>query len=258
MHLDKLGLPGEWTLFHGWEQFDKLSGVFRCRECKQEERSPQNCSSCGGKKEINPVKRLVVIVDEVDLYAPNNKTTAMPMFARAKIKQCRKFGLDFIWITQHESMLNPMLIHLTNTIWVCNSWFGGKMFVAKCYEPREIRKKDKHLDKRIYRFKLDIAESYDSLEVLEVDAHLADKPGGERKPRSSGARGATKERRAAPAARAAARRPGPSRSISTNRNGYMEASTGSGTLPAGVEVLETRKDGSGWLPLREAAHHGTG
>lgn len=132
-----------WEYFTGWEQFADLS----------------NC---------------VVIIDECQLYAPSYKPLAFPLIARWKLAMARKFHLDVYWISQHEDRVNSTLKHLTNMIYVCNAWFGAKWFSAKGYEPEYVRRKGKHIARRSYRFNLETASLYDTLEILTPDEHLGD------------------------------------------------------------------------------------
>lgn len=132
-----------WEYFTGWDQFADLS----------------NC---------------VVIIDECQLYAPSYKPLAFPLIARWKLAMARKFHLDVYWISQHEDRVNSTLKHLTNMIYVCNAWFGAKWFSAKGYEPEYVRRKGKHIARRSYKFNLDTANLYDTLEILTPDEHLGD------------------------------------------------------------------------------------
>lgn len=115
----------------------------------------------------------VVIIDEAHLWAPSSEHRNFPMIARWKMAQARKFGLDVYWISQHEDRVNRTLRDLTNMIYVCQSYFDGKYFSAKGYEPEKLRRKDQHIDRRGYRFDLAIASLYDTLEILELDDHVA-------------------------------------------------------------------------------------
>lgn len=139
--LPRVSVP--WEYFTGWDQFADLS----------------NC---------------VVTIDEAQLYAPSYKPLAFPLIARWKLAMARKFHLDVYWISQHEDRVNSTLKHLTNIIYVCNAWFGGKQFTAKGYEPEYVRRKGKHIARKSYKFQLSNAELYDTLEILTPDEHLGD------------------------------------------------------------------------------------
>lgn len=143
-------LAGKWRQFNGWEQFAEL----------------EDC---------------VVIIDEAHLYAPSSQHLHFPMIARFKLAQARKFGLDVYWISQHEDRVNRTLRDLTNMIYVCRSFFDGKYFSANGYEPEKLRRKDEHIDRRGYRFDASIANLYDTLEILDVDEHVAQGMAGARK-----------------------------------------------------------------------------
>jgi Zonular occludens toxin (Zot) len=120
------------------------------------------------------VRPLVVIIDEVHNYAPSNRSFALPTRARWKLSQLRKFGMALVWISQHEDRVGRPLRDLTNLIYVCSAWFDHLFFVAKIYEPETVRRKDKHLGRLLYFFRSKVAVLYDTLEVLDVDEHLAD------------------------------------------------------------------------------------
>jgi len=141
-----MNLPPE--LQHRWIRFDGWESMLHLEDC-------------------------VVIIDEAHLWAPSSEHRNFPMIARWKMAQARKFGLDVYWISQHEDRVNRTLRDLTNMIYVCNSFFGGKYFSAKGYEPEKLRRKDQHIDRRGYRFDLAVAELYDTLEILELDEHVA-------------------------------------------------------------------------------------
>jgi hypothetical protein len=131
-------LAGRWRRFVGWEQLIEL----------------EDC---------------IVIVDEAHLYAPSNKTLSFPDDARWKLSMARKYRLDLYWLTQHENRVNTVLKDLTNMMYVCASWFSAAFFTAKGYEPEHMRRKDKHIDRKVYRFNLKIAKLYNTLEILEAD-----------------------------------------------------------------------------------------
>lgn len=135
-------LAGNWQQFHGWDQFAELSDA-------------------------------VVIIDEAHLWAPSSQHLHFPTVARFKLSQARKFGLDVYWISQHEDRVNRTLRDLTNMVYVCRSFFEGRYFSAKGYEPEKLRKKGEHIDRRGYRLDLRVANMYDTLEILDVDDHVA-------------------------------------------------------------------------------------
>jgi len=143
MKIPEGGAAGRWRHFSGWEQFAELENA-------------------------------VVIVDEAHLYASSSHSLQFPMVARWKLSQARKFGLDVYWISQHEDRVNRTLRDLTNLIYVCNAWFDHLAFTAKGYEPEYIRKKNRHVDRKFYFFSPKVAALYDTLEILDVDEHLAD------------------------------------------------------------------------------------
>lgn len=134
------GCRGRWERWEGWEQFATLD----------------NC---------------VVVIDEAHLSAPSHKPLLLPMVARWKLAQARKFRLDVYWISQHEERVNKVLRHLTNIIYVCQNW-AGFVFVYRGYEPEKVRRPKQHCDLKVMRFKRSTAESYDTLEILSIDGHL--------------------------------------------------------------------------------------
>jgi RecA/RadA recombinase len=147
MHFDHLpngeALAKNWRQFSGWDQFAELENA-------------------------------VVIIDEAHLYAPSSKHIDFPMIARFKMSQARKFKLDVYWISQHEDRVNRTLRDLTSMIFVCESFFGGTTFKALGYEPEKVRRKDQHIERRGYRIDLNIANLYDTLQILDFDDHLHD------------------------------------------------------------------------------------
>lgn len=162
--LPRVSIP--WAYFDGWDQFADLS----------------NC---------------VVVIDEAQLYAPSYKPLAFPLLARWKLAMARKFHLDVYWISQHEDRVNSTLRHLTNLIYVCNSWFSAAWFTAKGYEPEYVRRPKKNLARKSYRFRLELAQLYDTLEVLTPDEHLGDEKQSARLDKINDLAGAYNRRRLA-------------------------------------------------------------
>jgi ABC-type dipeptide/oligopeptide/nickel transport system ATPase component len=137
---EALGLKGKWIPFTGWDQFATL----------------KNC---------------VVIVDEAHLYAPSSAHLHFPMVAKRALAFARKNGLDVFWISQHEDRVNRSLKDLTSTMMLVESYFSGKMFVLKGWEPEDFRKAKKHLTRRMYLRKKAIMSAYDTTELVEVDEY---------------------------------------------------------------------------------------
>lgn len=132
------GMQSRWSQFTGWAQFMEL------KDC-------------------------LIVLDEAHLYCPSNKTLAFPDDARWKLSMLRKYRCDFFWLSQHERRVNGVLRDLTNMMYVCCSWFGGTCFTVKGYEPENMRIKDKHIDRKLYRINPKVAGSYDTMEMLEAD-----------------------------------------------------------------------------------------
>lgn len=128
-----------WAQFYGWEQIAELQDA-------------------------------VVIIDEAHLYAPSLDPRAIPDMAKWKMTMARKYRLDIYWLSQHESQVNRILReNLSNYIFVCSSWFGGFFFTAKGWEPHNLRRHRKHLERKAYRFQQHVADLYDTLQVIQGD-----------------------------------------------------------------------------------------
>lgn len=137
-------LAGRWHRFEGWEQFATITNA-------------------------------VVIIDEVDLYAPSHDPRCIPDYVRWKLKMCRKHKIDLYWIAQHESRVARLLRDvLTNEIRVCQSWLGGKYFSAKTYDPSTVRRQRKHTGRSGYFMRPHIAGLYDTLETIKGDTERGD------------------------------------------------------------------------------------
>lgn len=137
-------MASRWHRFEGWEQFATITDA-------------------------------VVIVDEVDLYAPSHDPRAIPDYVRWKLKMARKHRIDLYWIAQHESRVARLLRDvLTNEIRVCQSWFGGLYFSAKTWDPSNVRRRRKHTGRGGYWFRKHIANLYDTLETIRGDEERGD------------------------------------------------------------------------------------
>jgi len=119
-----------------------------------------------GWEDLMDLHDCVVIIDEAHLMAPSHKSWSLPDEARWKLSQCRRFGLDVYWVSQHESRVNIALRQLTNYVWMCNSFRHGKSFRARCYEPEKLGKEGKHLEIRRYKFDPEIGKLFDSWQIL--------------------------------------------------------------------------------------------
>lgn len=137
-------MASRWHRFEGWEQFVTITDA-------------------------------VVIIDEVDLYAPSHDPRSIPDYVRFKLKMARKHRLDIYWIAQHESRVHRMLRDvLTNEIRTCQSWFGGLYFSAKTWDPSSIRRRRKHTGRSGYFMRKRIANLYDTLETIRGDTERGD------------------------------------------------------------------------------------
>ncbi len=147
-------VPAEWSeraiRFTGWDDLLHLEGT--------------------------TARPLLVVVDEAQGLAPSHKAIALPNHARWKLAQGRKFRLDFLWISQHEDRVNRVIRDLTTDVVLCQAWFGGLVMTCTTFEPEYVRKKGKHLA-RSYLWvgrAVKWGKYYDTLEILEYDAHLMD------------------------------------------------------------------------------------
>lgn len=125
--------------------------------------------------DLLPLTNAVVIIDEADLYAPSHDFHAITDEVRWKMKMARKHKLDIYWIAQHESRVNRILRDvLTNEIAVCRSFFGGKYFSAKFYDPTVVRRARQHSMRKGYFFNIKIASLYDTLETIQGSEYAGD------------------------------------------------------------------------------------
>ena len=126
--------------------------------------------------DLLPLTNAVVIIDEADLFAPSNDFNAITDEVRWKMKMARKHKLDIYWISQHENRMNRILReYLTNEIAICRSFFGGKYFSAKFYDPSTIRKGSSEHTMRIgYFLNKRIANLYNTLETIQGSEYAGD------------------------------------------------------------------------------------
>lgn len=137
-------MAARWHRFEGWDQFLHISNA-------------------------------VVIIDEADLYAPSHDPRCISDAVRWKLKMCRKHKIDLYWIAQGHMKVSSLLRNvLTNEIRVCTSWFGGKYFTAKTYQPEHVGRDKKHTSRSGYRLNRRIAGLYDTLETIRGDETRGD------------------------------------------------------------------------------------
>lgn len=122
----------------------------------------------------------VIAIDEAHLWFSARHSIMLPPEWLAEVSQTRKNGWDLYWTSQHESRVDLALRHVTDTQWLCSSWFtvAGHplLFVSDAYEPEYFRKKGRRVMRRYRFFNEDIAQSFNTYERLTIGEHMQRKP----------------------------------------------------------------------------------
>lgn len=119
----------------------------------------------------------LVVIDEAHLWFDARLSMKLPPSLLMRMSQTRKMGWDLLWCTQDEGNVDKRIKVVTNWMWLCGAWGGWNghpiAFTSMCYEPRSFRKKGQHHQRAIRYFDKEVAESYDTLESLQVASHVA-------------------------------------------------------------------------------------
>jgi len=129
-----------------------------------------NAHAFRGWDEFASIRDAVVIIDEAHLLAPSYAHARFPQTARTALAFARKYGLDVYWVSQNEDRVNRTLRDLTNDIAVCEK--RGRRFRVTWYSAEDVRKKGEHMFRETHRFDPEIANLYDTAEIIQLDEHL--------------------------------------------------------------------------------------
>jgi hypothetical protein len=126
--------------------------------------------------QLMDLPRGVIIIDEAHLWFSARNAINLPPSWLAMISQTRKNHWDLYWTAQHELRVDTSLRHVTNTMWLCQSWFnvGGHpmFFKSAAYEPEYFRRQGKKVGTRTRLFNEGVANSFNTYERLDIADHL--------------------------------------------------------------------------------------
>lgn len=109
-----------------------------------------------------------VVIDEIgmDGWAPSSGQI-LPAEATHMLAQCRKYGLEIMWIAQHEARVSSGLRQQTDEMGRCRRGFLGQMRVD-FFEPENLRVvKQKPLWTFRYRVSARLGAAYDTFQFIE-------------------------------------------------------------------------------------------
>jgi hypothetical protein len=117
----------------------------------------------------------VVLVDEINLWAPSRLWNALPIGLLHRWAQVRKYRTQILWSAQHEDRVDKVIREVTGWIWECKPILLGRYFSLHAYEPSDLRREltRKALGSSVMRLRPDIAEAYDTFRIVDVGSHVA-------------------------------------------------------------------------------------
>lgn len=133
------------------------------------------CGSC-----FVSISDAVVLVDEINLWAPSRLWNALPIGLLHRWAQVRKYRTQILWSAQHEDRVDKVIREVTGWIWECKPILLGRWFSLHAYEPSDLRRElsRKALGSSVLRLRPDIAEAYDTFRIVDVGSHVALKRSG--------------------------------------------------------------------------------
>ena len=132
---------------------------------------PCECGSC-----FVSISDAMILIDEVNLWAPSRYWANLPLALLHRWAQVRKYGIQVIWSAQHEARVDKALREVTGWMWQCEPVLLRRWFRYTAFEPSDLRKSMgvKALDQEYVRLRPDIASAYDTFAILGVGSHLGD------------------------------------------------------------------------------------
>jgi hypothetical protein len=108
-------------------------------------------------------------IDEMHLWAPATAGLQLPEYVRWLLSQCRKLGLEIVWVSQHEDRVSLGVRRQTDEVGVCKRGMFRAMKV-EFYEPEDLRKKGVKPAWRFrYKVTKKVASAYNTYELLQPD-----------------------------------------------------------------------------------------
>lgn len=146
-----------------------------------------DCLNLGNTKDPGPsctcgecfvsIADAVVLVDEINLWAPSRMWTALPLGLLHRWAQVRKYQTQILWTAQHEARVDKVIREVTGWIWQCRPVWFGFGFSLKAYEPSDLRKeRARALDTQFLLLRKRVAASYDTMRLVDVGSQFGSRP----------------------------------------------------------------------------------
>lgn len=142
---------------------------------------PCTCGRC-----FVSISDAVILVDEINLWAPSRMWNAFPMALLMRWAQVRKYRTQILWSAQHEDRVDKAIRELTGYIWECQEstfgrWFHWVPFVPtfrlKCYAPSDLRKIGaRPIQAQGLKLRAGAAGAYDTFEIVNTGSQFAPAP----------------------------------------------------------------------------------
>jgi hypothetical protein len=152
-----------------------------------------DCENVGNTRDPGPpcecgrcfvsLSHAVVLVDEINLWAPSRMWNALPLALLHRWAQVRKFETHILWSAQHEARVDKAIRELTGYIWECSMlpgaralhWIPGwPTFRLRAFEPADMRKQgSKPIYKQNLKLRKRVALAYDTFQVVDVGSQFA-------------------------------------------------------------------------------------
>lgn len=142
-----------------------------------------DCRNVGNTKDPGPscecgrcfvsISNAVVLVDEINLWAPSRMWAALPLGLLHRWAQVRKYRTQILWSAQHEARVDKVIREVTGWVWMCRPVLMGRAFSLKAYEPSDLRHEGKRaLDSQFLWLRRRVAESYDTMKLIDVGSQF--------------------------------------------------------------------------------------
>ncbi len=123
-----------------------------------------------GFQDLLKVRQGVVLLDELNLWFPSRLWSKIPPEVLSLWAQSRKRGIDLVYSCQHLDRVDKVIREVTNYVIRCNSiqFLKWQFFVYSTYQPEDWDKERRRaISRRIVRFKQNIANLYDTYQIIE-------------------------------------------------------------------------------------------
>jgi len=142
-----------------------------------------DCENVGNVKDPGPscqcgkcfvsISNAVVLVDEINLWAPSRLWAALPLGLLHRWAQVRKYQTQVFWTAQHEARVDKVIREVTGWIWQCRPVFLGLGFSLKAFEPSDLRKeRARALDSQLLWLRRRVVASYDTMRLVDVGSQF--------------------------------------------------------------------------------------